>query len=296
MAKKGLGRGLTALLGTDVPAEKSSSQLISPVTPDTEQLPMSELSVTSIEPNRKQPRKQFDKEKIDALAESIREVGLIQPIVVKSADNGMYTIIAGERRWRAAKKAGLKKVPVIIKEYSEIEIAEIALIENLQREDLNPIEEAAGYRALIEEFSLTQDEVSKKMGKSRSAIANSLRLLTLGENISKLLIDGLLSAGHARALLSLEDESLREEAAQIIINDGLNVRQAEQLVKKITKPHKTKPQLSEEFKIELDSISGKLCDRFGTKVNISHGDKKGKIEIEYYGNDDLDRILNLLNI
>ncbi len=296
MAKRGLGRGLDIFMGdTKEPSKKYSSDIISSV-PEDDKGSVSEISINLIEPNKKQPRKRFDADKIKALSESISEHGLIQPILITPAENGRYTIIAGERRWRASKKAGLKTIPVIIREYSEIEAAQIALIENLQREDLNPIEEAAGYRALMDEFSLTQDEVSKKIGKSRSAVANSLRLLSLGENISKMLINGELSAGHARALLSLEDESLREEAAQLVKENGLNVRQTEQLVKKLLKPKIEKPKLSEEFKVELDSISEKLCNRFGTKVNISHGDKKGKIEIEYYGNDDLDRILNLLSI
>lgn len=294
MAKKGLGRGLNALLKTDEPAQNSSADLIN--TAQNTDGAVTEISISLIEPNKKQPRKQFDKEKIEALASSIEEHGLIQPIIVKKNNQGMYTIIAGERRWRASKKAGLKKIPVIIRDYSDIESAQIALIENLQREDLNPIEEAAGYRSLIDEFSLTQEEISNKIGKSRSSIANSLRLLSLGKNISKLLIEGSLSAGHARALLALEDEGLREEAADIIIKNALNVRQTEQLVKKIGKPQKLKPQLSEEFKVELDSISGRLCDKLGTKVKINHTDKKGKIEIEYYGNDDLDRLLNLLGI
>lgn len=294
MAKKGLGRGLNVLLKTDEPTKAKSADLISPE--PVADGAVTEISISLIEPNKKQPRKRFDTDKINALSESIREHGLIQPILITHGENGMYTIIAGERRWRASKKAGLKKIPVIIRDYSDIEAAQIALIENLQREDLNPIEEAAGYKSLMDEFSLTQEEISKKIGKSRSAVANSLRLLSLGKKISKLLIDGSLSAGHARALLALEDEALREEAAEIIIRDGLNVRQAEQLVKKITKPKKVKPQVSEEFKVELDSISSRLCDKFGTKVNISHGDKKGKIEIEYYGNADLDRVLALLGI
>lgn len=295
MAKKGLGRGLNALLKTDESSQNKSADLISPSKPADEGA-VTEISINLIEPNKKQPRKHFDSDKIDALSESIREHGLIQPILITHGKNGMYTIIAGERRWRASKKAGLKAVPVIIRDYSEIEVAQIALIENLQREDLNPIEEAAGYKSLMDEFSLTQEEISKKIGKSRSAVANSLRLLSLGKKISKLLIDGLLSSGHARALLALDDEALREEAAEIIIKDGLNVRQTEQLVKKISKPKKVKPSVNEEFKVQLDSISSRLCDKLGTKVNISHGDKKGRIEIEYYGNEDLDRVLGLLGI
>lgn len=305
MAKKGLGRGLNALLRTDEPSEHSES-LIAPEQKqkankdDVEKTdkPFSEISINLIEPNRKQPRKKFDNEKLEALSDSIREHGLIQPILVTHGENGRYTIIAGERRWRASKKAGLTEIPAIIRDYPEIEAAQIALIENLQREDLNPIEEAAGYRSLIDEYSLTQEEISQRLGKSRSAIANSLRLLSLGDKISALLIEGSLSTGHARALLGLDDESLRNAAAETVIKEGLNVRQTEQLVKKLSKnkPKKEKPPVNEEFMVQLNNIAESLCSRFGTKVNISHGEKKGRIEIEYYGNEDLDRILGLLNV
>ena len=308
MAKRGLGKGLNALFKTDEPTN-NSNELIDSVPhlkkkhhteePEEEaKNPISEVSINLIEPNRKQARKKFDAEKLAALSESIREHGIIQPILVIPAEEGRYTIIAGERRWRAAKKAGLMTVPVIIRELSEIEAAQVSLIENLQRENLTPIEEAAGYKALIDEFSLTQDEISKKLGKSRSAVANSLRLLSLGENITSMLVDGVLSAGHARALLSLDNEDLRLEAANLIIDDDLNVRQTEQLVKKLMsgKKKKEKPKPDEELMVQLNKISDNLCSRFGTKVHISQGDKKGKIEIEYYGNDDLERILGLMSM
>ena len=309
MAKKGLGKGLNALLRTDDISENDSSDiLIEPEKKKSEKTAYSisesdsEKQVTTIkinliEPNRKQPRKKFDKDKLEALSDSIREHGIIQPIIITHGENGMYTIIAGERRWRASKKAGLTEIPAIIRDYTEIEAAQIALIENLQREDLNPIEEAAGYRALIDEYSLTQEEISKKIGKSRSAVANSLRLLSLGDKISAMLIEGTLSTGHARALLGLEDEALRNEAADMVISNSLNVRQTEHLVKKLSKNRvkKEKPSFDESFMVQLDSISKSLCDRLGTKVNISHGAKKGKIEIEYYGSEDLDRILGLLD-
>ena len=308
MAKRGLGKGLNALFKTDEPTD-NSNELIDSVPhlkkkhhteePEEEaKNPISEVSINLIEPNRKQARKKFDAEKLAALSESIREHGIIQPILVIPAEEGRYTIIAGERRWRAAKKAGLMTVPVIIRELSEIEAAQVSLIENLQRENLNPIEEAAGYKALIDEFSLTQDEISNKLGKCRSAVANSLRLLSLGENITSMLVDGVLSAGHARALLSLDNEDLRLEAANLIIDDDLNVRQTEQLVKKLMsgKKKKEKPKPDEELMVQLNRISDNLCSRFGTKVHISQGDKKGKIEIEYYGNDDLERILGLMSM
>ena len=305
MAKKGLGRGLNALLRTNEPSERSDSLIVpekkhnvrSEENTETAK-PFSTININLIEPNKKQPRKKFDNEKLESLADSIREHGLIQPILVTPGENGRYTIIAGERRWRASKKAGLTEIPAIIRDYPAIEAAQIALIENLQREDLNPIEEAAGYRSLIDEYSLTQEEISKRIGKSRSAIANSLRLLSLGKKISALLIDGSLSTGHARALLGLEDEEIRNAAAETVISEGLNVRQTEQLVKKLAKsrPQKEKPPVNEEFMVQINNIAESLCSRFGTKVNISHGEKKGKIEIEYYGNEDLDRILGLLNV
>lgn len=307
MAKRGLGKGLNALFKTEEPTD-NTDELINSVShlkskpiddiDNEEANNVTEISINLIEPNKKQARKKFDAEKLEALSESISEHGIIQPILLAPSEDGRYTIIAGERRWRAAKKIGLMTVPVIIRELSEIEAAQVSLIENLQRENLNPIEEAAGYRALIDEFSLTQEEISKKLGKSRSAVANSLRLLSLGENITAMLVDGVLSAGHARALLALENEDLRLEAANLIIDEDLNVRQTEQLVKKLIagKQKKKKQEPNEELMVQLNKISDNLCSRLGTKVHISHGDKKGKIEIEYYGNDDLERILGLMNM
>lgn len=288
MAKKGLGRGLNALLGTDTPPPENTPE-------NTDGKPVTEIGINMIEPNRKQPRKKFDADKLEALSQSISEHGLIQPIIITNGTNGMYVIIAGERRWRAAKKAGLKSIPAIIKDYSEIEAAQIALIENLQREDLNPIEEAAGYKALIEEYSLTQDEISRRIGKSRSAVANSLRLLSAGEKISQMLVNGELTTGHARALLGIEDQQLRDETAEAVVKEGLNVRQTEKLVKKISSEPVHKPKsVDEELTIQLENIAQSLCSKLGTKVSISQGPKKGKIEIEYYGNDDLERILRML--
>jgi len=284
--KKGLGRGIGALFSEDtnvISEEKKAneSQVI--------------MKLTEIEPNKNQPRKDFDKEKISSLAESIREYGLIQPIVVTKNAAGRYTIVAGERRWRAAKAAGIKEVPVIINEYTEEQIAEIALIENLQREDLNPIEEALGYQSLINDFNLTQEAVSEKLGKSRSAIANSLRLLSLEDEIKKYLISGEISSGHARAILSLEDKNLRIELAERILLNGLNVRQAEALSKTIQrkKPKKEKPVTV--YDIELKSLCERLSSRFGTKVSLTQGKNKNKIEIEYYNDSDLERILELLD-
>ncbi len=290
MPKKGLGKGLGTLFDTDEPPELDS---------ETSGKEVVQTKLSLIEPNRDQPRKSFDPEKLDALAKSIAEYGLIQPITIAPQDNGRYLIVAGERRWRAAKKAGLVTVPTMIKHYTKKEIAEIALIENLQREDLNPIEEALGYKSLIQDFSLTQEAVSEKIGKSRSAIANSLRLLTLGEDMQKLLIDGKLTGGHARALLSLEDEALRSTVAEKIIQEGLNVRQTEALVRQLakakSKPEK-KPVDDDAYAIELERIQNRLSSGLGTKVKISHNKKRGKIEIEYYGNEDLERILSMIRL
>lgn len=294
MAKKGLGKGLGSLFSdndikevTSVPKkeEKKSGGDITTV------------RMTQIEPNKKQPRSNFDEEKIASLAESIKEHGLIQPIIITPANNNMYKIVAGERRWRAAKKAKLKEIPALIRDYSDEQVAEIALIENLQRENLNPIEEAVGYNLLMDEFNLTQEVISQRVGKSRSAVANSLRLLSLEKEIQKLLIDGLITSGHARAVLSLEDKELRKALAKKIIDDNLNVRQAEALAKQLQKktPAKKKKEKT-AYDIEIENIQNKLSSAMGTKVSINHTPKKGKIEIEYYGNDDLNRILEYFSI
>lgn len=287
MAKKGLGKGLGSFFdSTDIPEIEENPAGIE------------EMALSEIEPNKDQPRKSFDKEKISSLAQSIKEQGIIQPIVVTKRKNGRYMIVAGERRWRAAREAGLKKVPVIKKEYTDSQIAQLALIENLQREDLNPIEEAQGYKTLLEKFSMTQEDVSRVTGKSRSAVANSIRLLTLENDLQKLVASGEISSGHARALLSIENRDLRNEAVSKIINEGLNVRQAELLAKQLCTPKKgkKKQELSEAYKIEIEGIEKRLSSNFGTKVKISHTPKKGRIEIEYYGDEDLERILGLINM
>lgn len=282
MAKKmGLGKGIGSLF----PEESSLVQENGIV----------ELNITRVEPNANQPRKTFDNEKLEILADSIRQHGLIQPIIVTKNENDTYTIVAGERRWRAAKKAGLTKISAVIKEYSSQTVTEVALIENLQREDLNPIEEALGYRDLINTYNLTQEQISQRIGKSRSAIANSMRLLSLEPELQKYVISGEISEGHARAALSLEGITLREFFINRIIEDGLNVRQAEKLAKELQKePRPAKTKDISAYDVEIQRIQSNLESHFGTKVKINHGNKKGKIEIEYYGNDDLERILNLL--
>lgn len=278
MAKKGLGKGLDALFQ------------------DEEKKSVTEVKITEVMPNKNQPRKAFDEEKLQALADSITEHGLIQPIVVTKKDEG-YVIVAGERRWRAAKKAGIKKIPVIVRDYNDLAVKEVALIENLQREDLNPIEEAMGYRSLMDEYNLTQEEISVRLGKSRSAIANSVRLLTLDEYTTAKLVSGEISEGHARCALSVPAGVVREFFVNRIIDDGLNVRQAELLAKDLTKTpvQKQKKQEPIAYKIELEKITKSLAEYLGTKVKLSGNSKKGKIEIEYYGNADLERLLELIN-
>ena len=281
MVKKGLGEGLGSLFEDD-------NEII-------DENAIKEIKISQIEPNKNQPRKRFDKEKLVALSESIKENGLIQPIIVTKSDDDRYTIVAGERRWRAAKLAGLTAVPSIVKEYTEKTVAEVALIENLQREDLNPIEEALGYKELSEKYFLKQEEISKIVGKSRSAIANAMRLLSLEDEIQSKIISGDISEGHARAALSLDGFELRNFLVSQIIENGLNVRQAEVLAKQLQKGTKEKKKREPDvYDIELERIQNKLSSNLGTKVTISHGQKKGKIEIEYYGNEDLDRILNLI--
>ena len=278
--KRGLGKGLSTMINT--------------IEPETDKNVVSQLNIIDVEPNKEQPRKNFDKEALDSLTSSIKEIGVILPIIVVKKDSGRYQIIAGERRWRAAKLAGLKTIPAIIKNYEEKEAAEVALIENLQREDLNPIEEAKGYKSLIDGFSMTQEEISKRVGKSRSAITNSLRILNLPEKIIKYLITGEISQGHGRALLSVNDDNLKIELADKIIREGLNVRQVESLVKNISNTKKEKVKKMTQLDIEIKSIEEKISKSLSTKVTIKHGAKKGKIEIEYYGNDDLERLLKFL--
>ena len=277
MAKKGLGKGLDALFAED-----------------TEKNGVLEVKITEVMPNKNQPRKSFDEEKLEALSDSIKEHGVIQPIIVTKTGD-LYTIVAGERRWRAAKKAGIKKIPVIVRDYDDLAVREIALIENLQREDLNPIEEAMGYRALMDEYNFTQEEISVKLGKSRSAIANSVRLLTLDDYAREKLVAGEITEGHARCALSVPAGVVREFFINRIIEEGLNVRQAENLAKDLANPKKPKKERTDSvYKIEMERISRSLEQFLGTKVKLSGTSKKGKIEIEYYGNDDLERLLDII--
>ncbi|HAR87181.1 MAG TPA: chromosome partitioning protein ParB [Clostridium sp.] len=287
MKKTGvLGKGLSSLIPENDFQDNNNEQVIS-------------IDINLIKPNKDQPRKHFDNEKLIELANSIKEHGIIQPIVVRK-ENQFYVIIAGERRWRAAKLLNLKEVPIIIKELSDVEVVQISLIENIIREDLNPIEEAVAYNKLLNDFNLTQEEISKQVSKSRSAIANSLRLLNLDERIQGYLIEGVLSEGHGRAILALENKEDQYVVAQKVIDENLNVRQTELLVRNYYKDDNNKYKKinnKSENDIYYKDIRTKLENHFNTKVCISNNSKnKGKIEIEYYSPEDLQRIIEILDI
>jgi ParB family chromosome partitioning protein len=282
--KRGLGQGLSALITDDLEEEISSENKRN----------ISKVKITQIEPNPNQPRNQFDEDGLHELAESIKRFGVLQPLVVIKKDK-FYEIIAGERRWRAAKMAKLKEIPIIIKEFTEEEIVEVALIENIQRENLNPIEEAMAYHRLIHEYKLKQDEIAEKVSKSRSAIANALRLLQLDERVRQMLIDEKLSTGHARALLGVKDLEKQYEVALQVFDHELNVRDTERLIKKLLKPetkdeHKKKKDYMDPI---MASLEKNIEEILGTKVNIQNKKNKGKIEIEYYSNQELERIIDL---
>jgi len=283
-AKPGLGKGLDLLIPKSEPVEEKR-------TADPQV-----LKISQVEPNRNQPRKQFDKESLQELAGSIKQYGIIQPIIVAKKED-YYEIIAGERRWRAAKMAGLKEVPVVIKEYSEKEIAEISLIENIQRENLNPIEEAKAYKSLIEEYNLTQEELSERISKSRTQITNTMRLLKLHDKVQKMLIDGSISAGHARALLGLEIQEEQLLTAQKIVAENLSVRQTEDLVRQINNPPKSKkaaPKIKNS--VFYKDLERRMTEALGTKVKINQKEQgKGRIEISYFSEDELDRIFTIIN-
>lgn len=284
MAKKpgGLGKGISALI------PETEFETIENY--ESANHKVKDLKITQIEPNPNQPRKTFDQEKLETLSKSISEHGLLQPIAVKKNENGFYTIVAGERRWRAAKLAGLKEIAAVVYDFDDKAVAELSLIENLQREDLNPIEEAAGYHRLAEEFGMTQEEISKSVGKSRSAITNTLRLLNLSEPIRRLVEQLEISSGHARALLAIEDKELQEKVAYLVIEKDMSVRQLESYVNQLKKPDRL-PKVRESFSVIKDDIEKMLEGALGTKVKIINGKKKGKIEIEFYDKESLDRII-----
>ena len=281
MNKRGLGKGLQALLPTITDDVEDNDKVV-------------KLAVNDIKVNSKQPRTVFDDEKLNELAASIKEHGVIQPIIVRETEKGVYEIVAGERRWRACRKSGIKEIPAIIKTLTEMETTEIALIENIQREDLNPIEEASAYKALIEEHGLTQEELSGRIGKSRPFIANTLRLLLLPESIKGLVSDGKISAGHARALLSIQKEKDREEIAKKILMQGMSVRQTENTVKGLNQANAKKTNKPVNQDPLIAEIENRLKTRFSTKVIIKDRNKKGSIELEYYGEEELQRIIYLL--
>ena len=282
MAKmKGLGKGLDALLGdefTNEPEVKSSLF----------------LPISQVESCAAQPRKQFDPDALADLADSIRQHGIIQPLTVRKLQSGYYQIIAGERRWRAARMAGLSQVPVVVIEADDRKAMELAMIENLQREDLNPMEEAEGYRTLMEQYGLTQEETSQRVGKSRSAVANALRLLHLSDEVRALVEEGKLSGGHARALVPLTAE-LQKKAAAVIIKDDLSVRQTELLVKKLTADKPQKPAKDARSVDYAAEAARELSERLGRPCKIVTGRKKGRLELEYYGVDDLNALLDALH-
>ena len=282
--KRGLGKGLNALI------VQGSEEILKEQTPQEDsKTGIKTVDIYSVEPDREQPRKEFDEEKIQELADSIKQYGVLQPLLVQKCDS-YYKIIAGERRWRAAKAAGIKEIPVIIKEYSSAEVFEISLIENIQREDLNPMEEAKAYQRLMDEYGLTQEEIAVHVGKSRPGIANYLRLLNLEERVQDMVASGQLSAGHAKVLLGISDPEGQWAAAQKVCAEGLSVRQLEALLKK--------PEVKKETKVPknawlYESVQTQIRDILGTKVNIVAGAKKSKIEIEYYSDEDLERLLEL---
>ena len=291
--KHALGKGLDSLIankvGTAPLAENKKSE---------EKPAEVKVKISKVEPNREQPRKNFDEDALLELAESIKQFGVLQPLLVQDRKD-YYEIIAGERRWRAAKIAGLKEVPVIIKKLTEQEMVEISLIENIQRENLNPIEEALAYKRLLNEFNLKQDEVAERVSKSRTAVTNSMRLLKLNEKVQQMVIDDMLTTGHARALLGIEDQEKQDVIAQQIFDEKLSVRETEKLVKKIQKeknlPEKKKEELDEQVALAYHDVEEKMKLILGTKVNIRAKDnKKGKIEIEYYSMDEFNRIFEMM--
>lgn len=287
--KGGLGKGLGSL----IPGNLDDEQEVKVVEKIVEKKVESTLRITELEPNRDQPRKQFNEDALHDLAESIKQHGVLQPILVQKREN-YYEIIAGERRWRAAKIAGLKEVPVIIKDFTEQEIVEVALIENIQREDLNPIEEALAYKRLLEEYNLKQDEVAERVAKSRSAVTNSMRLLKLDVRVQQMVIDDMISSGHARALIAITDGEKQYTIAQKIFDERLSVRETETLIKNLDKPVKKKEIPTNDFVYR--DFEEKLNKALDTKVVIHNkANNKGKIEINYYSKEEFERIVELLN-
>ncbi|GAA0260781.1 ParB/RepB/Spo0J family partition protein [Faecalicatena contorta] len=297
--RNGLGKGLDSLI-----PDRSDKAVKKPVKQENITQPEKQgvvnesgemlVKINQVEPNREQPRKDFDEDALLELADSIKQFGVLQPLVVQKKKD-YYEIIAGERRWRAAKLAGLKEIPVIIKNYTDQEIVEISLIENIQRENLNPIEEAMAYKRLLEEFSLKQDEVAERVSKSRTAVTNSMRLLKLSEKVQRMIVDDMITTGHARALLAIDDEEQQYILANKIFDEKLSVRETEKLVKALKNPKKEQKIEKVEHTFIYDNLEEKMKNIIGTKVNVSpKANGKGKIEIEYYSEDELERIFDLI--
>ena len=293
--KKGLGKGLDSL----IPDNKSIKSVTSEKTVESKEDAAAKsgvqvMKINEVEPNRDQPRKNFDEDALLELSDSIKQFGVLQPLLVRKRKD-YYEIIAGERRWRAAKLAGVKEVPVIEKEYTDQEILEIGLIENIQRENLNPIEEAIAYKRLLEEFNLKQDEVAERVSKSRTAVTNSMRLLKLSDKVQQMIIDDMISTGHARALLAIDDPELQYTLANKIFDEKLSVRETEKLVKEIKNPKKLKEKKPVANSFIYQDLEEKMKSVFGTKVSIaSKGKGKGKIEIEYYSDDELEHLFDMM--
>lgn len=288
----GLGKGLDSLI-----PDNRAAKAVKTVEKQEEK-PQSNgpimMKINEVEPNRDQPRKKFEEDAIYELADSIKQFGVLQPLIVQKRKD-YYEIIAGERRWRAAKVAGVKEIPVIIKEYTAQEIVEISLIENIQRENLNPIEEAMAFKRLLNEFHLKQDEVADRVSKSRTAVTNSMRLLKLGERVQQMIIDDMISTGHARALLAIDDEEQQYLLASKIFDEKLSVRETEKLVKELKTPKKEKPKQQIEHAFVYENLEERMKNVMGTKVHVNHkANGKGKIEIEYYSDNELERIFDLL--
>lgn len=293
--RNGLGKGLDSLIpnktikAVEKPVNKVQKEKIKVEKPGETM-----VKITQVEPNREQPRKDFDEDALLELADSIKQFGVLQPLLVQKK-NDYYEIIAGERRWRAAKLAGLKEVPVLVREYTEQEVVEISLIENIQRENLNPIEEAIAYKRLLQEFHLKQDEIAERVSKSRTAVTNSMRLLKLNSKVQQMVIDDMISTGHARTLLALEDEEQQYTIANKIFDEKLSVRETEKLIKTLKNPKKTVKKEKIEHTFIYENLEEKMKGIMGTKVNVNpKSNGKGKIEIEYYSEEELERLFDLI--
>ena len=296
---RGLGRGLDAMISDSSKSRQEEKKVEKPVVKETDRDSRDHVimvKIAQVEPSRKQPRKQFDEDALLELAESIKQFGVLQPLLVQKKDD-YYEIIAGERRWRASKLAGIKDIPVMVKDFSDQEAVEISLIENIQRENLNPIEEAAAYKRLMEEFHLKQDTIAERVSKSRTAVTNSMRLLKLDERVQQMLIDEMLTTGHARALLAIEDKELQHAAAVKVFDEKLSVRETEKLVKEILNPRKEEKEKKADRAQDLvyEQLEEKIKGIIGSKVAIRRKSKdKGRIEIDYYSQEELERIVELL--